>query len=190
MQVLLFDYNKRCRNFSIFIEISQIFAAAFFVFFSAAAGAGVITADLRLVVFNLLNFLLALRRLRGGPLALGYFELIDLIMFCLADVVNIAAALTRLKPDAEDNIRHTVLDAFEHLVKHAMTFVLVFDLRVFFGIGPQHDAFLQVVHTVEMVFPRAVINLQEDIAFQVGQLPPEEIPSGLEKTFFGFFRAV
>ena len=72
-------------------------AAAFFVFFAAAAGAGVVPADFGLIELDLLDLLFALRGGCGGPLSLAHLKLADFLLLRLADVIHAAALLTGLQ---------------------------------------------------------------------------------------------
>ena len=97
-----------------------------------------------------------------------------------ADIIHALAALSGLQPHAEDDIGYFVLDALEHLVKHAVALMFVLDLRVLLRISPQHDAFLKVIHRVKMVLPCLVINLQKNIPLQIRQFFSQKITPGIQ----------
>jgi len=97
----------------------RVLSAAFFVFFSAAAGAGIVSADLGLFELDLFDLHFALRRLGGGPLAFGHGKLANLIVARLAYIPDVSGPGAGFEVHLEDNVRDTVLDGFEHLLEHS-----------------------------------------------------------------------
>ena len=90
-----------------------------------------------------------------------------------ADVIYAAGLSPGFEPDLEYHIRHPVFNGVEHLVEHAVSLSLILNLRVLLRHRPHPDTAFQMVHRVKMVLPRAVINLQQDISFEVTQLFPQ-----------------
>ena len=86
-----------------------VFTAAFFVFFTASAGAGVVSSDFGLFELNLLYLDLALGGLRCGALSLGHCELADLIVAGAAYVPDVSGAGAGFEADAEDDVADAVL---------------------------------------------------------------------------------
>jgi len=66
----------------------------------------------------------------------------------------------------------SILDAFQHLAEHVVALALVFHQGVALGVGPQADAFLQVVHLVEVLAPLAVDDLQQHEALDLAHVRP------------------
>ena len=75
----------------------------------------------------------------GGALTLGHFKLTDFTFLGLTDIVHTAALLAGLEADTENDVGDAILDGLEHLVEHPKTFLLVFDLRIFFSIDPHGE---------------------------------------------------
>ena len=152
--------------------------AALFVFFSRAAGARFVSADFWLFEADLLYGLLGLRGLGGGALSFGHGELADLVVAGLAYLIDASGAGASLEANFEDDVADSVLDGVEHLVEGAEALAFVLDAGVSFGKGAGPDALLEAVHSVEVVLPGAVVDLQEDVFFEVGELGAQEFAGG------------
>jgi hypothetical protein len=144
-----------------------ILSAALLIFFPATARTRLIAPNLGSFQPNLLHFPLALRRLRGGTLLLSHRELTNLVVGRSTYIPDTPGPGARFQTDFEDNIRNSVLNTLEHLVEHSETFTLVFGLRVFFRPPSHPDTVFEMVHRIKMVFPRAVVNLHQNIFFKV-----------------------
>ncbi len=125
-----------------------VLSAALLVFFAAAAGAGLVSADLGLFQPNLFYFSVALRGLGGGSLSLSHCELAHLVVDCLTYIPDTLRSGAGFQAYLKDNIRNPVLDSFEHLVEHSKAFAFIFGLGVFFSKGSKVNTVFQMVHRI------------------------------------------
>ena len=58
------------------------------------------------------------------------------------------------------------LDGFDHFLEHFIGFEFVFDERILLPVSPQVDAFLEGIHSVEVVHPLAVDDAEHNGLFQ------------------------
>jgi len=63
-----------------------------------------------------------------------------------------------------------VLDAIHHVLEHLERFFLVLDQRIFLPIAAQTDAFLEVVHRQQVIFPLVVDDVEHDDALGVAHV--------------------
>src|SRR5690606_24511181 len=100
-------------------------------------------------------------------LPLGHSKLADLVVACLTYTPDTSGALRRRQPNLENDVRDPVLDGFEHLSEHSMSFSLKLDLRVPLRHRAHPDAVFEMVHGVEVVLPRGIVYLHKNVSFQV-----------------------
>ena len=67
---------------------------------------------------------------------------------------------------AEEIVEHFVFDVGHQLDEHVVSFGLVFDERIFLGVGAQVNAFAQRVHGIEMLLPKPVDRVENDVALE------------------------
>ncbi len=63
-----------------------------------------------------------------------------------------------------------VFNAVHHVLEHGERFFLVLDQRIFLAVAAKPDAFLQVVHRQQVVFPLVVDHVQHDDAFSLAEI--------------------
>ncbi len=82
------------------------------------------------------------------------------------------ALLVGHRIEQEQEAHRVVLDALLHLREHLERLALVLDERVALAVGAQADAVLQVVHRQQVVLPRRVDDLQQDVPLVAGASAP------------------
>ena len=145
---------------------------AFFVFFSAAAGAGVVSADFGFVELDGFDFLFWLSSLAGFVLG---GELFKPGVLGVGDVPDTLAIFALANFNFEDNISDLFSDVAQHFLEHPEAFLLVFYFWIFLGESPQAYSALEMIHRVEMFLPGRVVNLQKDISFQFCQFAAQKL---------------
>src|SRR5687768_10026049 len=161
----------------------------FLILLPAAAGAGVVTPDLRFVPTHLTDDIVAAgsfgpRRLgdrAGGTAAAERAE-----RRCpgrgrwsahrdlrrppcrLPDrrERGVVADTRREPPQVADDF---LFDPILHRREQREAFLLVLDQRILLAVAAQPDAFLQMVEAVEVILPLRIDDLQHDVAFDTAQ---------------------
>src|SRR5205814_5578920 len=81
--------------------------------------------------------------------------------------VSVDAFALDLDLDVEEVADRLLLDAIHHGVEQVESLALVFDERITLSVGTKADAFLQVVHLVEVLTPLAVENGEHDLTLEL-----------------------
>ena len=128
-----------------------LLAGAFFPLQAAAAGAGIVAADLG----DLFHRLLLHAAVAGAGLAgdLGH-----------PLALNGGGGL---HPGDEDAAQRLLLNGGHHLLEHVITLALIFHHGVVLAVCPQADALLEFVHGVDVVHPVFVHHAQHHDALQL-----------------------
>src|SRR3984957_12625008 len=161
-------------GWSLALPTSDTRSVALLVLLAAAAGTRIVAADFRLAIVN---------RLHGGRL--GAVASLSFRHFAVAaghggrfGVVDGRDLPKRPNEgraflfDAENGRRHLLIDAVPHCDEGFASLALVLDLGVELSVPDQADPRAEMVHEIEMVFPRGVENFEDQRPLRLGQLGP------------------
>ena len=164
----------------------------FFVFLSAAARAGIVSADLRRLALDLA---LPVRRRRRRLLLLDSIDLLPLPpAFRSARPASVrSTGCSRKRNRSVSSSMRPIRSS-----KSVERFLLVLDQRIALSIAAQADAFLEVVHGEKVILPVRVHDLQHDHALVIPHRRLTPITASfcvvflvglVDQRFFEFLRA-
>ncbi len=124
-----------------------------FIFFSAAAGTGIVSSYFLGGAYRFLFRFAGIRHRRiglfqscGGTLTLFGF---------------------RHEFDSQDQLRGVFADCGDHFIEHVIAFDSIFDNRVFLAVGTKVHSLTELVHIVDMVHPFLVDHPKQDKALEM-----------------------
>ena len=88
---------------------------------------------------------------------------------------------------AKNQIGHSLCDRAPHLFEQLAAFPFVLDLGINLSVAHQADGTAQVIHGQQMVFPRAVDQLQDELPFHPANFRSIAIFDGVEQPRFELF---
>src|SRR3989338_281469 len=165
------------------VRVKILSAAAFLVFLSAPARAGIVPAHFR--SFSFYRRLFYVRRPRFSRLSAlgsGYprCERTHLLMYHLLreGFEDTPGFFLGCHLYLKDKFQGIFLDPVHHLLEHCESLVLVFDERIDLAVRAEAYAFFQDVHRVEMILPLRIDHIQQysllDMPRRVG--PEDKLP--------------